>query len=384
MKEVLLYMLIKNGFIFNSNTVSFEKKDIRIEEGIITGFGDFSEGDGEYFDADGAYIVPALVDIHTHGREGADFVSCDEKDLHRVAGEYAKRGVSCVMPTLASAPFEHMLDAVDKINRFVPADGEAELCGVHIEGRYLNPKKGGAHARELLQPLDAKELDAKEFSACRALHITAAFELDEDASFIRKINEIGATASLGHTMANYDEAKRAEANGLVAYTHLFNTMPPLNHRDGGAVCAALEGKAFAELICDGIHISPEMIRLAYRSLGYERTVLVSDSIEATGLCDGEYSIAGMPAYVVNGIARTPDGALAGSTLELFEGVKNLMRFCEIPFEHALICATANPAKTVGIYDKHGSLEIGKYADMMLIRDIYEPKADKIFIRGRLI
>lgn len=377
-------MLIKNGHVFNSDTKTFEKKDIRIANGMITELCVSACEEIECFDAKGAYIVPALVDIHTHGHSGVDFICCSEEELHGVAREYAKRGVGCIMPTIASAPLDKMLLAVDRINRFKPQAGEAELFGVHIEGRYLNPLKSGAHAKELLQPLNVRELDSKEFSECRELHITAAFELDRDDSFISKIKQIGATAALGHTTADYAEAKRAEENGIVSYTHLFNAMPPLHHRDGGAVCAALEGKAFAELICDGIHISPEMVRLAYRSLGYQRTVLVSDSIEATGLGDGEYSVAGMSAYVVNGVARTPDGALAGSTLELFEAVKNLMRFCDIPFEHALICATANPAKTVGVYGKYGSIEVGKYANMMLIEDISVPRADKIFIRGSLI
>jgi N-acetylglucosamine-6-phosphate deacetylase len=195
---------------------------------------------------------------------------------------------------------------------------------------------------------------------------------------------MGATLLLGHTDATYEQAKRAEKYGVSAYTHLFNAMPPLHHRDGGAVCAALTGECLAELICDGIHIAPQMIKLAYSLLGYRRTVLISDSMEATGCPDGEYAIAGTPVVVKNGIALTPEGALAGSTLTLDEAVNNLMHFCDIPLTDAILCATENPAKEVGIFDRVGSIDVGKRADLLVLDSTQRLDIIKVMINGRFI
>lgn len=377
-------MIIKNGLVFNSETLRFDAKNIVVENGVISEFLYKNVSGDSVIDAEGARIIPGLVDIHTHGRVGCDFDRASEAELHTLAHSYAASGVTCVMPTVASVPLEQMTKAADRVNRFVPCDGEASFCGVHFEGRYLNPKKKGAHAEELLAPLDAKELDSEVFRMCKAFHVSAAYELDKDGSFMRKLREIGATASLAHTMATYAEAKSAEANGIVAYTHTFNAMPPLHHRDGGAVCAALEGDKFAEFICDGVHISPEMVRFAYKFTTHKRTVLVTDSIEATEYADGEYSIAGCDVTVKDGRATLADGTLAGSTLNLFDAMKNLMSFCSIPLTHALICATANPCRTVGVYDKYGSIDIGKSADMLILKKTKEAEIDKVIVRGTVI
>lgn len=379
-------MLIRNGRVYNTDKRSFENKDILVRDGMTAALGSFDDVQDEYhdiLDAQGAYIIPGLVDIHTHGRAGHDFLSCTPQMLDDVARAYAAHGVTAVMPTLASAPFENMCASADMINRFIPADNAATLCGVHLEGRYLNPARKGAHKSDLIAPLDPHELERDEFRNCRALHITAAYELDSDGAFALKARELGATLGLGHTSATYAEAKLAESRGVCSYTHLFNAMPPLHHRGGGAVCAALEGNAFVELICDGIHVSEEMVRLVYRLKGNTETVLVSDSMEATDCPDGHYSIAGNPVIVKNGIALTEDGALAGSTVSLFTALLNLMRFCKIGFEEALPCATINPCREVGVDDRFGSIDVGKSADYLFVIDIHDPVITKTVIRGKI-
>ena len=377
-------MLLKNCHVYRNETQSFERLDVLVENGAIAQLGEICADGHQTVDLGGKWIVPGLIDVHTHGRAGYDFVSAPAEALPVIAADFARHGVTSVMPAIASAPFEEMLAAADRINKYCPKSGEAELCGVHLEGRYLNVKRKGAHAEKYLSELKADELDSAILKECKALQISAALELDADGSFSRKAKEIGATLSLGHTDATYDEARRAEKNGAVAYTHLFNAMPPLHHRDGGAICAALTGECFAELICDGIHIAPQMIRMAYGMLGSKRAVLISDSMEATGCPDGEYSIAGNPAIVSNGIARTPEGALAGSTLSLDGAVENLMEFCCIPLTEAILCATENPARQIGVFHSRGSVDIGKRADLLVLSSPEKLGIEKIMINGEFI
>lgn len=379
-------ILIINGYVYRNAERSFLPLDLLCENGKIAAIaprGGISADGNEIFDADGMALLPGLIDVHTHGRDGYDFNTATVDDMKIMAEGYATRGVTTVMPTLASAPLEAMLESVEKINSFVPSDRGATLCGVHLEGRYLNVAKRGAHAAELLASLDASELDADALKGCAALHISAAYELD-DGSFAKKAKELGATLALAHTTAGYAEARKAEANGVSAYSHLFNAMPPLHHRDGGAVAACLTGDAFGELICDGIHIAPEVVALAYKCKR-EKLALISDSMEATGAKDGEYFIAGNPVTVKNGKALTHDGALAGSTLTLDVAVQNLMSFCNIPLSEAILCATEAPAKEVGIFDACGSIDEGKRADL-LVAEMNENnlKIEKIMLRGRFI
>lgn len=376
-------MLIKNANVYVNATRQFEIKDILITDGIIADMGRLEAADGQVIDVAGSPVVSGLIDVHTHGRAGHDFNDADDAALHKMARDYAARGVTTVMPTLASAPLESMVEAAERLNGFSPDDGEADFCGVHLEGRYLNPKKRGAHAEGLISDLRADELEL--FRNVFPLHVTAAYELDTDGSFSARALEMGATLGLGHTEADFAQARLAESRGVTAYTHLFNAMPPLHHRDGGAVCAALTGEGYGELICDGIHIAPQMIKLGFSMLGYNRTVLVSDSMEATGCPDGDgYSICGNAVVVKNGIPYTVEGALAGSTLTLDSAVNNLIDFCGIPLSEAILCATENPAREIGVFDRIGSVDIGKSADLLLLENTDRLDIKRVMIRGKFI
>lgn len=375
-------MLIKNINIYSNVDRSFFYGAIRIEDGVIVDLGDLEPKENECAeDGRGAYVVPGLIDVHTHGIMGNDWCLCDDRGYEKMTKAYARAGVTSVMPTLSSAPIEKMIAATDRLNKYTVADG-ANILGVHWEGRYLNMEKKGAHAPELIRALDPSELDARELSACKRLHISAAYELDKDGAFSARARALGATMGLAHTMATYAEAKAAEERGISSYTHLFNAMPPLHHRDGGCIAAAFEGDRFAEIICDGIHIAPEMIRLAYRNLGRDRMTLVSDSLDATGLPDGNYFSSGLPVTVKDGVCRIASGALAGSTITLDKAVRNLMSFCDIPLTEAIITATENPARQIGAFDVCGSIEVGKSADMLFLADGDSLDIRRTMIRGK--
>ena len=379
-------MVIKNLNVYSNKDRSYYNADIKITDGIISEIGN-GLSDECVIDRNGAYVLPGLIDLHTHGIGGHDWGSSDVDALHRMAKAYASHGVTTVMPTLGTDTYENMIEATEKVNSFAPSAVDANLCGMHWEGRYLNIKKKGAHVPELIMPLCADELDSDVLKACKHLHISAAYELDEDGSFSAKAREIGATMGLAHTMANYKEAKLAEERGLSSYTHLYNAMPSLHHRDGGCIAAAFEGDCIAELICDGIHVSPEMVSLTYRNLGVERLSLVSDSLSTTGVPDGEYVSLGLKVIVKDGACRLVDGTLAGSTITLDRAVRNLMEFCNIPLTEAIISATESPARQVGMFDECGSIDVGKRADMLFLPNSSLGKTlnvEKIMVRGEFI
>ena len=360
-------VLIKNTYVYDPHTEAFSLGDILIGDDKIIGVGKFGLGAELTFDAEGAFALPGFVDIHTHGRDGFDFTTADEAGMKKMARGYLVSGTTTLMPTLASAPsIGALAEASDRINAVKGNTGGANFAGIHLEGRYLDPEKRGAHSPEMLALHDISELGMLMAHMKLPCHISSALELDA-CKFAEHARMYGATLGLAHTCASYEQAVEYYEKYGISFTHTWNAMPPLHHRGGGAVSAALTTDAYAELICDGIHIAPDVVKLTYKSKGTKRLALVTDSMEATGMPDGQYSIAGKVCYVKGGIARTDDGALAGSTLDMKKAVENLASFCGIPFSKALRCATLTPAEAVGIDREVGSIEAGKRADIILSR-----------------
>ena len=367
--------LIRNARVYNTVMRDFYHGSVLVAGGKIAVLyrGDVTEApDGvEVYDAEGRMVIPGLVDVHTHGRAGGDFNTADGDVMAVMAESYLDSGVTTVMPTLASATMESLENSIRLINglrvRSAASEGKmAHIAGTHLEGRYLNVKRRGAHAAELLVAPDAAELEALVGRVEGARHISAALEQEGGEEFLARALAMGATVSLGHSDADFEAANRLIAKGVTGLTHTFNAMPPLHHRDGGAVAAGLLSEtAYCEMICDGFHIAPHMVKLAYRLAGH-RLTLITDSMEATGCPDGEYSIAGNPVTVKDGKARTHDGAIAGSTLSMWEAVQNLRAFADATLGDAVYAATMAPSLEVGIDTEVGSITVGKRADLLVL------------------
>ena len=366
---------IRNARIYHTVSRSFSVGSVLVENGRITALftEDITPPAGiPVYDAEGRRVIPGLVDVHTHGRAGGDFGTADSALMTVMAKSYLDSGVTTVMPTLASAPLSELETSIDRINTLRAEAAASEgvlphIAGTHLEGRYLNVKRRGAHAADLLVKPDPAEVEGLLCRMEGARHVSAALELD-DGDFLRRALELGATLSLGHTDADFETASALFSKGVTALTHTFNAMPPLHHRDGGVVAAGLTSDtALCEMICDGFHIAPHMVKLAYRLAG-ERLVLITDSMEATGCADGEYRIAGNPVTVKDGKARTHDGAIAGSTLSMWEAVRNLRDFAGTTLENAIYAATMAPAHEIGLEGEIGSIEVGKRADLLVLDD----------------
>lgn len=383
-----MYTVFKNGFVYDTDRMEFVKNDIVVKDGVIdyVGFCEMTDG-MEVVDCTGKYIMPGLIDVHTHGRAGFDFNTATSENIKVMRREYAKVGTTTIMATLASATMESLYESADAINENRSADeGMAHIAGIHLEGRYLNRIRRGAHNEGLLATPDIRELAAlMERMSPLPIHISAAYELDGGEMFLKVAKSLGATCGLGHSDATYDQSVKLVDSGVDSFTHTFNAMKPLHHREpGNAAAALLCDKAYAEFICDGEHINPAMIDLASRSKPADKFVLITDSMEATGCPDGEYSIAGLPVFVKNGRAENSEGALAGSTLDLFRGILNYMRFANRTLEEAIPCATANPAKMVGIDSVCGSLKNGLRADLIMITDKNNPVLESVWVSGKKI
>ena len=356
----MIYDTDKKAFI-RADILTCDTKIIKIEEEV-----DILEAD-EIVDCSGKYIIPGFVDVHSHGRTLHDFNTADADGVKSLRDSYAKVGTTTFMATLASAPKEDLIASMDAIaaNRD-EVGGTATIGGVHLEGRYLCEKRRGAHATHLLAKPDAGEINEFIDKMLPApFHVSAALEL-ADRDFYDAVISRGGTLGIAHSDATYEEALAAIENGATSFTHTFNAMRPIHHREPGNITAALLSDAYTEVICDGFHVNPAVVQMLNRIKSPNRIVLITDSMEATGATDGEYSIAGQKVFVVNGKAVNEEGAIAGSTLDLHSALKNYMSFCGLTLEEALPAATINPASMVHLDGVCGMIKEGFRADLLVI------------------
>lgn len=371
-------MILKNALIFDED---FEKvkKDIEITGEKIVGTGDNLDGDA--FDFEGCVILPGFIDIHTHGCGGYDVTDGRKESAGEMSKLLAENGVTSFCPTTMTIGVEKLEKSFAFIKETMGCEDGAYIHGINMEGPFISPAKKGAQSEKDILPPDYGLFEEMN-SICPVKLVDIAPEMPGAFDFIKKAKEICAV-SAAHTAADYETAAAAFDCGINHATHLFNAMPPLLSRSPGVVGAVFDdSRVFAEIICDGIHIAPAVLRTAFRALGEDRTVVISDSMSAAGMRDGEYALGGQTVYVKDGKATLADGTVAGSTTNLFDEFQNLLSF-GIPLKQAVRSCTINPAKSIGVDNITGSIEAGKNADLLVLNDeMTEIRA--VFIKGKKV
>ncbi len=333
-----------------------------------------AQAEGETLDVSGCWVIPGLTDLHFHGCVGADFSDGDPAGLAAMADYELSRGVTQICPAAMTLPPEQLEAAcsVAAAHKRTARSG-ADLVGVNLEGPFLSPEKKGAQNGAWLRKPDLALLTALlERSEGLVRLVTVAPELDGAEEFIRGC--AGRVAvSLGHTAADYDTAMAAFRAGARQVTHTFNAMPPFGHREPGVVGAAADSpEALCELICDGVHVHPAAVRGLFRLMGADRVILISDTMRAAGLGDGDYTLGGQAVCVTGNRATLADGTLAGSVTDLMSCLKTAVSF-GIPLTDAVTAAAVNPARALGVEGDYGTLEPGKLANVVVLNASLEPE-----------
>lgn len=354
-------MIIKNGLVFNEEG-RFEEKDVFIEGDRIS-----TEATGEVIDAKGLYVIPGLTDIHFHACVGYDFCDGTQEAISKMARYELENGITTICP--ASMTFsEEKLGQIFKTAKEYDGKDGAELVGINMEGPFISMEKKGAQNPEFIHKPDAEmfyRLQEKAGGLIKLVDI--APEVDGAIDCIKKIKD-DVRVSVAHTAATYDQAKEAFDNGAKHVTHLYNGMNAFHHRNPGVIGAACDNEnVTVELIVDGVHSHPSTVRTTFKMFGDDRIIMISDSMMACGLDDGQYTLGGLDVTVKGNVATlTGEGNIAGSVTNLMNCVRTAVKKMEIPLESAIKCAAVNPAKAIGIYDRFGSIAPGKVANIVLL------------------
>lgn len=362
-------MIIKNGNIFTKEG-KFQKGHVyickdRIEKLVYTQTTDeVFEGEP---DAEGLYILPGLVDIHFHGAGGYDFCEATTEAFSNLEEYQIQHGITTVFPATMTLDESTLQNILKKAAEYVSFEGKGVIEGITLEGPFLSETKRGAQNKACLRKPDVDFYrQMQQISDNLIKQVAVAPEEDSDMTFISKVSK-EVVVSVAHSAADYEIASEAFESGANHVTHLFNGMNPFLHREPGIVGAALDNQSvFVELIGDGVHIHPTVVRAVFQLFGPERICMISDSLSATGMPDGEYCLGGQKVLKKGEFATLEDGTLAGSVSNLYECMKKAALEMQIPLEHAILACTKTPAKSLGVDDKCGILEEGRKADILIL------------------
>lgn len=369
-------MRIENGLVFDA------------ARGFVPGTVAFAQGrlcreqaGGPVLDAAGCYVLPGFVDIHIHGAAGADFCDGTPDALARISRTLAQNGVTSFLGTGMAYDEATLTRLFANAAAFAAPENGAVMRGIHMEGPFFAAQKRGAHEEKYLCDPNVAMFDRLWQASGQSIRmLDLAPELSGAEALIRAAAG-RCTVSLAHTTADYDTAVRAFAAGATHATHLFNAMPPFGHREPGVVGAAFDRARYVELISDGIHLHPAMVRAVFALFGADRVCLISDAMRAAAMPDGDYSLGGQAVRVTGGKATLADGTIAGSATLLSDGVRRAVSF-GVPLADAVLAATANPAKAAGLFDEVGSLTPGKRADVIVLDKDLHLRA--VFAAGRRV
>ena len=351
--------LVQKDGILENKVLVFDNKIIDICDNIPENC--------EVIDAKGNYISPGLIDIHIHGSSGADVMDNTLEAINTISSSIAKNGVTGYLPTTMSMKKERIQNAFNTIKEAISNDNKgAKILGVLVEGPFININYKGAQNPDFIVKPDFDLV--KDYIDIIKI-ISLAPEVDENFEFIKKIkDETDIILSICHSNATYDEAMASIDNGVSNITHLFNGMSPLNHREPGVVGAAFASDAFTEIIADKIHVNKNVFQIVLNNKGKDKVVLITDSMRAASMEDGEYELGGQAVFVKDNSARLKNGSLAGSVLTLNKAVLNYFENTKLDLHEAINLASINPARSINIDDTKGSLEIGKDADIAIFDD----------------
>lgn len=358
-------MIIKNAKVFTDDC-KFTEVDVKIENGKIAEIGKNLTG-GEETDANGKYLIPGFIDIHSHGAVGFDGCDADLDGYEKMTEFYASKGVTSFLFTTMTLSREELMNIMKSIRTFMESGkGASYAHGIYLEGPFINIEKKGAQAGQYVVPPTMEMFSALNEASGNNIRVcVVAPEVEGGLDFVKEVTKT-CVVSIGHTCSDYDTAIKSIANGSTDVTHFFNAMPPFHHRNPGVIGAAYDTDTHMEMICDGIHLHPANIRTTFKAAGDDRPILISDSMRAAGMPDGPSSLGGQEVFVKDGKATLADGTIAGSVANVHLCFTNCVKKFGIPMESALKAATINPAKLIGVDNITGSITVGKNADLVLL------------------
>ncbi|ATO51262.1 N-acetylglucosamine-6-phosphate deacetylase [Brevibacillus laterosporus] len=375
--------------IINVNIVTekgiLEQTILLMENGKIIYVGPENGQEAEHvYDGKGATLAPGFIDLHVHGGAGFDFMDSTQEAVDGICSFHAQHGTTGLLATTMTAPIERNLEILEFYSNIKENKG-AKVVGVHMEGPFINPVLKGAQNGEWIEPPTLANMQ-RVFSVARpglVKLMTLAPELVTEEEVFDLLREQKVVASVGHSLQDYDGACQCLRKGVNHATHLGNAMKGLHHRDVGIIGLAMQNPEMTfDFICDGIHLSPNFIRILAKACELNQMMLITDAMRAAGLDDGQYDLGGQNVTVRGDEARLADGTLAGSVLTLDKALSNFMRFTKIPLEKAIYLLTMNQAKKLGISDTKGSIEVGKDADLVLLSNEYQVMAT--WVEGKIV